>query len=113
MEKRLEMMTKWLKDSGLTVNEAKTEVCLFYARDHPVINLRVNGIQVRSKKSMNVLGVKFDSKLQWNIQVAKTIMKARRASRAIKLIKRNFNVVELRNLLTSNYFSILYYNCEI
>ena len=57
------LMTKWLKDSGLTVNEAKTEVCLFYARDHPVINLRVNCIQVRSKKSMNVLGVEFDSKL--------------------------------------------------
>ena len=24
------MMTKWLKDSGVTVNESKTEVCLFY-----------------------------------------------------------------------------------
>ena len=28
LELRLEMMTKWLKNSGLTVNETKTEVCL-------------------------------------------------------------------------------------
>ena len=28
LEKRLEMITKWLKDSGLVVNEEKTEICL-------------------------------------------------------------------------------------
>ena len=29
MEQKLEMITKWLKDSGLIVNEEKTEICLF------------------------------------------------------------------------------------
>ena len=29
MEKKLEMITKWLKDSGLKVNENKTEICVF------------------------------------------------------------------------------------
>ena len=47
------MMPKWLRDSGLTIIEAKTEVCLFYARDHPVINFSVNETIVRSKKSIN------------------------------------------------------------
>ena len=35
LEKKLEMITKWLRDSGLVVNESKTEVCLFHKNDPP------------------------------------------------------------------------------
>jgi hypothetical protein len=38
LEKCLEMITKWLKESGLVVNESKTEVCLFHKNDQPLIN---------------------------------------------------------------------------
>ena len=62
---------------------------------------------------MNVLGVIFDSKLQWSAQVSKTILKANRALHAIKLIKNFFTQYELRTLLTANFYSILYYNSEI
>ena len=62
---------------------------------------------------MNVLGVQFDSKLQWACQVAQAIQKARKAVHAIRLIWRYFNTNELTNLITSHYYSILYYNCEI
>ena len=57
---------------------------------------------------MNVLGVQFDSKLQWDQQVAQTIGKARKALHAIGLIRKYFNTKELENLITSNYYSILY-----
>ena len=60
------MMTKWLRDSGLVVNEEKTETCLFYKRDHPTIALRINNKVIQSKKTINVLGVLFESKLQWS-----------------------------------------------
>ena len=33
VEKALETTTKWMRKSGLKVNEAKTEACLFYKRD--------------------------------------------------------------------------------
>ena len=62
---------------------------------------------------MNVLGVKFDSNLQWAPQVSATIKKANTALHAIKLIKKYFNKEEISHLLTSNFFSILYYNSEI
>ena len=65
MEKDLEIMTKWLKDSGLKVNESKTELCLFHRKDCPQITIRLNQKTVNSKTSMNVLGITFDSKLQW------------------------------------------------
>ena len=39
MQTKIEMMTKWLRSSGLTVNESKTEVCLFHANDQPLIQI--------------------------------------------------------------------------
>ena len=32
MEKSLEAITKWLKKSGLKVNDNKTEICLFHRK---------------------------------------------------------------------------------
>ena len=62
---------------------------------------------------MNVLGVIFNSKLNWNDHTAKAINKANSALHCIKLIKYYFNKEELLNIITSNYYSILYYNSEI
>ena len=62
---------------------------------------------------MNVLGVTFDSKLNWGIHVANTKSKANRAFFALRLIKKFFTNVEMRTLLDSNFYSILYYNAVI
>ena len=79
----------------------------------PRSNQQEAGINLTSKPSMNVLGVQFDSKLSWSEQVNKTINKAKKTYHAINLIKKYFNQDELKGLLTSNYFSVLYYNSEI
>ena len=63
MEKSLEMITKWLRDSGLKVNESKTELCLFHRLDQPAIKIKLFGSDIQSNKTMNVLGVLYDSKL--------------------------------------------------
>ena len=107
------MITKWLKDSGLIVNEEKTEICLFHKRDHQTVIVTINGKQVRTKKNINVLGVMFDSKLQWSDQVSQAINKSRRALHGIKLIKKYLTKEETKMLLTPNFYSVLYYNCEI
>ena len=62
---------------------------------------------------MNVLGVVFDSKLNWSTHVAQTIVKAKRALIALRLIKRFFSISEMRTLLDANFYSILYYNAVI
>ena len=113
MEQRLEMITKWLKESGLIVNEEKTEICLFYKQDHPTVTLTLNGKLLRTKKTINVLGVIFDSKMQWSSQVSQAISKSKKALHGIKLVKKYLTKDETKMLLTSNFYSILYYNCEI
>ena len=75
--------------------------------------ISLNGVNLKSKPSINVLGVKFDSKLSWNDQISQTINKAKNTLHAINLIKKYFNTNELKQLLTPNYYSVLYYNSEI
>ena len=62
---------------------------------------------------MNALGVVFDSKLNWAKHIANQINKANRALHAIKLIRRYFSKNEILQLLTSNFYSILFYNSEV
>ena len=113
LEQKLEMITKWLRDSGLLVNESKTEVCLFHRNDQPKINITLQNIRIESKKSMNVLGVIFDSKLNWSEHVANTISKAKKSLYALRLLRKYFNDQEMRTLLDSYFYSILYYNAVI
>ena len=113
MEAKLTLVIDWLTDSGLKVNENKTEICLFYRKDTPPVNILVNNIVIKSSNQMNVLGVTFDSRLTWSIHISNQINKANKALYAIKLIKKYFTQTEILTLITSNYFSILYYNSEI
>jgi hypothetical protein len=50
---------------------------------------------VVSKKVINVLGVTFDSKLNWAAQVELTFHKAKKALNAIKNIRKYFSSKEL------------------
>ena len=113
MEKSLEAITKWLKKSGLKVNEDKTEICLFHRHIQVNCDVNVNGIILHSKTSMNVLGVMFDSRLNWADHVSNAIRKTNRALYCIKQIKAYFTPPELNQLITTNVYSILYYNSEI
>ena len=113
LETKLEMITKWLRDSGLVVNESKTEICLFHRNDQPVIHVKIEETIITSKKSMNVLGVIFDSKLNWNLQVASCINKAKKKLFALRLLKRFFAPEQMRILLDSQFYSVLYYNSVV
>jgi hypothetical protein len=113
LQAKLTVVTTWLTNSGLKINENKTELCLFYRKDTNPIKIILNDVIIMSKTSINVLGVSFDSKMNWSNQISQTIQKANKALHAIKIIKKYFSKIEITTLLTSNYFSILYYNSEI
>ena len=113
IEQKMKIISEWLRNSGLKVNEAKTELCIFYRKDTPQVEVQINNVYVKSKDHMNVLGVVFDSKLTWAKHVATQTNKANSALHAIKLIRKYFKQDEILKLLTSNFYSILFYNSEV
>ena len=44
---KLTLITSWLKDSGLSVNKNKTEICLFYHKPLPPIELILNNVKIK------------------------------------------------------------------
>jgi hypothetical protein len=113
LEMKLEMIVKWLKDSGLKVNESKTELCMFHRNDSRTITINIHNEQIISKKSMNVLGITFDCKLNWSDHVSNAIKKSNKSLCALRMIKRYLPCTVMKTLLVTNYYSILYYNAEI
>ena len=66
--------------------QVTTELCLFHRLDCPTVVIRVGGIDIRSGPDMNILGITFDSKLQWSLQISNVIKKSISALHAINLI---------------------------
>ena len=91
MEVKLKRIVDWLKDSGMKVNESKTDLCLFYKGDSTPISINLYGKTIISNKTMNVLGVIFDSKMQWSNHIAHAIKRSMKALNAIKFINKFFN----------------------
>ena len=111
--RELEKIIKWLKGSGLKVNESKTELCIFHRSNNTDGSLLVDNVLIKSKNEINVLGITFDSKLQWGSQVSRAIRGANTSLQAIKLIRKYFTTPEIVQLLTSNFYSRFYYGSEI
>jgi hypothetical protein len=60
IENSLESITKWLRDSSLSVNKTKTELCLFAKGEMRPISVVLKGTVILSKSEINLLGVTFD-----------------------------------------------------
>ena len=86
---------------------------MFHKKDQPFVYIKINDSIVKSKKSMNILGVIFDSRLKWNDHIANCINKSKKALFAPRLIRKYFNYNEMRTLLDANFYSVLYYNSVI
>ena len=81
----------------------------FYQKDTHQVEMAVTVFLVKWKDQMNLLGVK----LTWAIHVSIQTNKANNALHAIKLIRKYFNQEEILSLLTSNFYSIRFYNPEV
>jgi hypothetical protein len=72
MKRSLEALIKWLIKSGMKVN-LKTDICLFHKNDVALVTIVFNNIAVKSKSTINILGVTFDCKLQWSQLIDRVI----------------------------------------
>ena len=110
---QLEKVRKWLMDSGLKVNVGKTELIIFNRTDTAMSSITINGEVVQSKNEISVLGLIFDSKMEWSPQVERSTKKARSALQGLRLLGKYFTTSEKLILLTSYFYSRLYYGCQI
>ena len=110
---KIKKVTKWLKQSGLKINEQKTEVCIFHRHKEEIRNITINESNITTSNKINILGILFDSNLNWNRQYEQAIREANKNLYAIKKVAKYFNQDEAKTLLTSMFYSKLYYGSEV
>ena len=110
---KTERIIKWMTSSGLKVNESKTEVCIFHRTQSRLTNITIDNTILTTTSTMNILGITFDCNLKWNQHYTKTIREANSNLYAIKRIAKFFNKEERTMLITSLFYSKLYYGSEV
>ena len=62
---------------------------------------------------MKVLGVIFDTKLDWTPQVESVIKKTTKILHGLKYIRKYVNVKQAKHVITAYYYSTLFYGLEV
>jgi hypothetical protein len=113
MSRAICRVSTWLKESGLKVNESKTELCIFHRNEKQRKTIMIGENEIKSGQSMIILGLVFEENLNWKKQIENAISGANQVLFAIKIIKGYFTLQERKNLITSLFFSKLYYGSEV
>jgi hypothetical protein len=77
--KETKIAMKWFLNSEFCVNQKKTEVSVFYQNDSRACKAVFGSEKVNVLKNMKILGLIFDSKLNWYHQTVTAIEKANKA----------------------------------
>jgi hypothetical protein len=110
---QIKKVQNWLTSSGLKVNVEKTEIVIFHKADTATSSIELNDVKIHTKKQMSVLGVVFDSKLDWSLQVENSVRKSRSALQGLRILNKYFTTSERLTLITSFFYSRLYYGSQV
>jgi len=105
---------EFLKRIGMVTNVSKTEL-IFFSRK-PIMDqcsLSVNGTIVNHKPTMKVLGLTFDSHLNWNAHLDKIKQKARFSLHKMKFLRKYLDQSQMKKVITSHFFGTIYYGAPI
>jgi hypothetical protein len=100
----------YLKNLGMTVNEAKTEIMLVgneKGKGPTRINIKDSPCVI--KPQIKVLGIIFDKNLKWDAQADHAIQKGRRLISVFRHVRRYLSESQFLKTVTCNFYSSVYY----
>jgi len=103
---------KFLEAIGMVVNRSKTEVTYFNNKILP-LELKVEGITIASTPKLKVLGLTFNHNLDWSEQVKTSVIKANTCIKRLSIIRKFMTAETLLRLMTTFYFSSVYYGATV
>jgi hypothetical protein len=113
IESSANKLYQWLKDSGLVVNLKKTELVFFSKKMTETQSITLGDQIITSENTMKVLGVLFDSKLQWSNQVENAIKKAKKACGGLNRLRKFISQEKMMQMATAFAYSKLFYGAPI
>jgi exonuclease III len=104
----LKMHVQFLKNIGMVVNTSKTEL-MYSSRTPGEMRIVLDNFDIKSKPNMKALGVVFDAGLDWTSHLSYAIHKSNHLVKRVKFLTKYLTKEELLTLVTSQYFSVIYY----
>jgi len=106
LEKTLKQHFEWLGSIGMICNLTKTELISFCGEE---IECSVNGVSMKSKETIKVLGVLMDNKLSWSQHVEKLIASSKKLTFALRYIRQNVDASVMNDVIRAQVVSKLSY----
>jgi hypothetical protein len=104
----------FLRGIGMVVNATKTELLLSTRqKPNPSFSISAGEHTVKASDSIKALGVIVRSDLAWTDHVNHALNRSRHVVYRIKHLRKWLTKDELLRLVTTQYFSILYYACPL
>ena len=108
----------WCGTSGMHINEGKTkEVLIHFGKSYPVHSIppiKINGADIERVDSFKMLGVYFNTRLDWNDHAAHIVTKAnKRIFCLIQLVRAGVASKDIVRVYCSLIRSVLEYCCQV
>jgi len=110
LERTIANHLSYLKSRGMVCNVGKTEMMVFSGPHNFEVTL--DGKNVKASETIKALGVTMDNKLKWNHHINKQTERLIKILNGVKIIRKKFEVDQMKKIITAQAFSILYY-CDV
>jgi hypothetical protein len=97
----------------MIVNQAKTEIIHISRSKMEPVTVHIGNDAVKTQKSMKVLGIQMDSRLNWSEHISATVNKMNKFTGALKFIRKRLNEKQFLQVLTSQYYGTCYYGSPV
>jgi len=101
---------EWLEKLGMVVNPTKTELMVL---QDPKINVTLPSGPLAWLPDMRILGVQFDENMSWSKQLEKVVASCQRMKPALHVLNKKLSRNNFKKVISSHYFSVLYYASEV
>ena len=111
-QNELSNIITWFRNNSLVVNPDKFQVMFLGVKGKHNLCVDINETEIKSSKNVKLLGVKIDSKLNFDSHVKNICKKANQKSRALIRI-RNYLSLEKAKILCSAYIMSTFSYCPL
>jgi len=98
---------------GMVTNVDKTELTYFSRGKIHGPPLMVKNQLINASPVIKILGIKFESNLEWDVQVQASIKKSRIILKKLRFISRFIDKKHMMKVITAHLFSMLYYAAPV
>jgi len=114
LEDTVKVHMKSLLESGMIVNESKTEVVHFRkGKEQRIDEVLIGSTKMKTIDKMKCLGIILNSKLSWSEQIHYITGKIKGLMQGLRIIRKKLDFKETLTLVTAQVMSVLYYGCQV